>query len=85
MVSPTNTGAVSWILSQPRLAIAFWLRSETLMPTTMESVRQLLTSGLPNSLLAAYSLSKCRGFWFMVMSVNQVLSVSVMLRPGRCS
>ena len=29
--------------------MAFWLTSVTLMPVTIESVRQLLTSGLPNS------------------------------------
>ena len=58
MVSPTNTGAESLILSHPRLAIVFWERSLTLMPATIESVRQELTSGRPNSLFAAYSLSK---------------------------
>ena len=29
----------------PRLAIAFWLKSLTLIPATMESVRQLFTMG----------------------------------------
>ena len=38
---------------QPRLPIAFWLTSLTLMPTTIDSVRQLFTSGLPNSDFAA--------------------------------
>jgi hypothetical protein len=33
----------------------------------------------------AYSASKCSGCVFMVSSVNQVLSASVMVRPGRCS
>jgi len=70
---------------QPRLPIAFWLMSLTLMPTTIDRVRQLLTSGRLNSDFAAYSLSKCRGCWFIVISVNQVLSLSVMVRPGRCS
>ena len=51
----------------------------------MDRVRQELTKGRPNSLFAAYSLSKCSGCWFMVSSVNQVLSLSLMVRPGRCS
>ena len=85
MVSPTKTGAESLILSQPRFAIVFWERSLTLMPATIDSVRQELTRGRPNSLFAAYSRSKCSGCWFMVSRVNQVLSLSVMVRPGRCS
>src|SRR6185437_5039812 len=85
MVSPTKTGAVSLMSFQPRLPIAFWLTSLTLMPTTIDSVRQLLTSGRLNSDFAAYSLSKCKGWVFIVSSVNQVLSLSVMVRPGRCS
>ena len=32
---------------------AFWLTSATLMPVTIESVRQLLTSGFLNSVSAA--------------------------------
>src|SRR5438105_7288868 len=31
--------------SQPRLAIAFWLISATLIPATIDRVRQLLTTG----------------------------------------
>jgi hypothetical protein len=65
--------------------MAFWLRSLTLIPATIESVRQLFTSGRPNSVLAAYAASKCSGCVFIVSSVNQVLSASVMVRPGRCS
>ncbi len=63
---------------------AFWLTSATLMPTTMASVSVLLTSGLPNSDFFAYSSSKWIGCWFMVSSVNQVLSAAVMVRPGQC-
>ena len=48
-----QTGAVSLMSFQPRLPIAFWLTSLTLMPTTIESVRQLFTSGCLNSDLAA--------------------------------
>ena len=55
------------------------------MPVTTASVSALLTIGWPNSLWRAYSRSKCSGCWFMVKSVNQVLSASVMVRPGRCS
>jgi len=44
--------------------MAFWLMSLTLMPTTIDNVRQLFTSGRLNSDLAAYSLSKCSGCWF---------------------
>jgi hypothetical protein len=39
----------------------------------------------PNSEAFAYSASKCIGWVFMVRSVNQVLSVSLIVRPGRCS
>ena len=48
---------------------------------------QLITrsGGWPNSVWRAYSRSKCSGCWFMVSSVNQMLSASVMVRPGRCS
>ncbi|MNC86305.1 hypothetical protein D3C83_19570 [compost metagenome] len=84
-MSPAKTGAVRRTLSQPRFATAFWLRSETLMPVTIASVRQLFTSGRPNSVFAAYAASKCSGCVFMVSSVNQVLSASLIVRPGRCS
>ena len=53
MVSPTNTGPVNLILSHPRLAIAFWLMSDTLIPVTMDSVSAELTSGFFHSLVAA--------------------------------
>ena len=38
---------------QPRLAMAFWLTSETLMPVITASRNVLLTSGCPNSDFAA--------------------------------
>ncbi len=85
MVSPTNTGPESFTSVQPRLAMVFWLTSDTDMPVTSDRVRQEFTSTCPNSVLAPYSLSKCSGCWFMVSSVNQVLSLSVMVLPGRCS
>jgi hypothetical protein len=37
----------------PRLAIAFWLTSETLIPVITASRKVLLTSGWPNSDFAA--------------------------------
>ena len=64
--------------------MAFWLTSLTLMPTTSDTVKALLTSTLPNSEALAYSASKCRGWVFMVSKVNQVLSTSLIVRPGRC-
>jgi hypothetical protein len=54
------------------------------MPTTMASVSVELTRGLPNSVPLAYSSSKWIGCWFMVSSVNQVLSAAVIVRPGQC-
>ena len=70
---------------QPRLAIAFWLTSLTLMPTSNATVKGEATMQRPNSEWRAYSSSKCSGCLFMVSRVNQVLSVSVIVRPGRCS
>ena len=84
-VSPAKTGAVRLISVQPRLAIAFWLRSLTLMPATIDKVSAEFTNGLPNSVFAAYSTSKWIGCVFIVNSVNQVLSASVIVLPGRCS
>ena len=70
---------------QPRLAIAFWLTSVTLMPTISATVNGEATMQRPNSDWRPYSSSKCSGWVFMVSSVNQMLSVCVMVRPGRCS
>ncbi len=66
-------------------AMAFWLTSVTLMPTTIASVRGEATTQRPNSEALPYCSSKCSGWVFMVSSVNQVLSACVMVRPGRCS
>lgn len=52
-VSPTNTGAVSRTLSQPRLAIAFWLTVFTVIPLTTPKVTRLDTSSFPNEVCAA--------------------------------
>jgi len=62
-----------------------WLTSLTLMPTMMATVNGLQMMHLPNSLAPAYSASKCIGWVFIVSKVNQVLSVSLSVRPGRCS
>ncbi len=40
---------------------------------------------LPNSLCLAYSRRNASDGCFIVSSVNQVFSVSVFVRPGRCS
>ena len=80
-----DTGAGMRMSVQPRFAIACWLTSATDMPVTTAKVSALLTIGWPNSVWRAYSRSKCSGCRFMVSSVNQVLSASVMVRPGRCS
>jgi len=51
-VSPTNTRGQLDIVPA-KIAIAFWLMSLTLIPTTIDSVRQLLTIGCLNSDFAA--------------------------------
>src|SRR5688572_33206391 len=84
-VSPANNGNVNLISLHPRFAMAFWLTSVTLMPTINATVNGLHTMHLPNSLFFAYSASKCIGCVFIVSNVNQVLSVSVIVLPGRCS
>jgi hypothetical protein len=57
----------------------------TLWPATSARVNVELTSGLPNSVRAAYSWSKCSGAVFWVNSVNQMLSVPVTVRASGCS
>ena len=65
--------------------MAFWLMSETLIPTSTARVSVLTTTGRPYSECFAYSPSKWMGCVFMVSSVNQVLSASLKVLPGRCS
>ena len=84
-VSPTNKGCGKTMSVQPKFAMAFWLISLTLIPTITETVKVLFTRFLPNSVALPYSLSKCKGCVFIVKRVNQVLSDSVMVLPGRCS
>ncbi len=43
----------------------------------------LLTSGLPNGDFSANGVLKCDWFVFSVRFVNQMLSVSVIVRPSR--
>src|SRR5882724_8124711 len=50
----------------------------------MPMVRMLLTSGLPNSALAAAWKSTCSGWGFMVRHEKKTLSASVTVRPGWC-
>jgi hypothetical protein len=82
-VSPTTTGLGSVMSDQPRFAVAFSLVSATLNPTTRATVSVLLTSGRPYLVPAANSLLKCTWFVFIVKQVNQMLSVSVSVRPRR--
>ena len=51
-------------------------------PVTSASVKVESTSGLPNSVCAAYAWSKWIGFMFCVSSVNQLLSTDSTVRPS---
>ena len=82
MVSPSNTGCGSRTSSQPRLAITFNDRSMTDWPVTSASVNVESTSGLPNSVFAAYAWSKWIGLVFCESSVNQILSAVMTVRPS---
>ena len=66
-----------------RFAAAFSLVSGTVMPVTSASVKALLTSGWPNCVRSAYGVLKWIWFVFSVRQVNQMLSVSVTVRPSR--
>ena len=85
IVSPSKTGLGREIFSHARFAKTFCEMSVTVWPVTSASVNVELTSGLPNSVFAAYSWSKCSGAVFCVSSVNQELSVVVTVRPSGCS
>ncbi|MOA09043.1 hypothetical protein D3C78_1288500 [compost metagenome] len=54
-------------------------------PMTSAKVKVLLTSGLPNSVFAANSTSRCSGCGFMLNTVASRLSVSVTVRVVACS
>ena len=83
-MSPAKTGAVRRSSSIPRFANAFWLVSDTDCPITIEIVRGDATSIRPNSDSAPTWALKCAWFVFIVSNVNQVLSVSVIVRPSGC-
>ena len=94
MVSPGNTGVGKAISSNPRLAtVVPSVVSNTESPMRRDSVNKLLTSRVPNSVVAANASSRCRGWAFMVSTENSVLSASVTVRvtawsmtwPGRSS
>jgi hypothetical protein len=84
MVSPTNTGAVSRRSSTPRFAKAFCVVSVTDWPIAMAIVSGEATSMRPNSEASPTWALKCAWLVFIVSSVNQVLSVSVIVRPSGC-
>ena len=63
--------------------MAFSETSVTERPVTSESVNALFTSGLPNGERSANGVLKCDWFVFIVRFVNQMLSVSVIVRPSR--
>ena len=82
-MSPANTGFGSLMSVHCRFAAAFSLVSGTVMPVIRASVNVLLTSGLPNCVRSAYGALKWIWFVFSVRHVNQMLSVSVIVRPRR--
>src|SRR5262249_23248202 len=81
-VSPAKTGFGSEMSVHARLAAAFSLVSGTVMPVTSASVNVLFTSGRPNCVRSAYGVLKWIWFVFRVRQVNQMLSVSVIVRPS---
>src|SRR4051812_46845010 len=86
IVSPWNTGFGKRTSVMPRLAtVVPSVVSPTLIPITRPSVKMLLTSGRPNSVVLANSASRCSGCGFIVMVVNSTLSVSVTVRVSACS
>src|SRR5437016_4494856 len=85
MVSPWKTGLGNSTRSKPRLpTVVPSVVSPTESPTATPRVNRLLTSGLPNSALAAAWKSTCSGWGFMVRQEKKILSASVTVRPGWC-
>src|SRR6266403_258746 len=85
MVSPWKTGFGNSTFSKPRLpTVVPSVVSPTESPTATPRVNRLLTSGLPNSALAAAWKSTCSGWGFMVRHEKKILSASVTVRPGWC-
>jgi hypothetical protein len=72
MVSPAKTGAGNWTSEMATCAmIVPGVSSATGSPATSAAVNMLFTSGRPNSLRAAYSVSRCIGAGFMVIRGEQ--------------
>src|SRR6185312_8057318 len=86
IVSPWKTGFGNRTSLIPRLAtVVPSVVSPTEMPITSPSVKMLLTSGRPNSVVLANSASRCSGCGFIVIVVNSTLSASVTVRVRACS
>src|SRR6185437_5399147 len=86
IVSPWKTGFGNRTSLIPRLAtVVPSVVSPTEMPITSPSVKMLLTSGRPNSVVLANSASRCSGCGFIVIVVNSTLSVSVTVRVSAWS
>ena len=83
-MSPSKTGAGNRTSSQPRFAMTFTDRSIVDCPVTRARVNVESTSGLPNSVLAAYAESKWILLTFCDSSVNQTLSAASTVRPSGC-
>ena len=67
---------------QARFAVAFSEVSGTVMPVTIASVNVEFTSGCLKRVRSANGTLKCTWFVFRVRHVNQMLSVSVIVRPS---
>src|SRR4029078_5354223 len=79
--APADTGFGRRMSPQPRFAAAFSDVSRTDKPSTTASVSVETTSGRLNSVPDENSELKCTWFVFIVSAVNQILSVSVIVRP----
>ena len=83
-VSPTNTGFGSLMSVHPRLATAFSLVSANRQADDeRERERAVRRAARRTRVRSAYASLKCIWFVFSVRHVNQVLSVSVIVRPRR--
>src|SRR5699024_9735118 len=78
-------GAGKATSEKPRLpTIVPWVSCVTDRPMSVARVNIELTSLWPKGSVSAKAASRCRAWVFMVTAVNQVLSASVMVRPGAC-
>src|SRR5947209_14813260 len=83
-VSPWNTGAGCFSSSVARLAIAFPLTSETLIPSASEYTSGPTTTLRPCWDWLAYTSLMCSGWWFIVSRQNRWSSPSVTVLAGQC-